>query len=305
MKKIAAIVVTYNRKHLLLECLKAINLQKHLPQCIYLIDNASTDGTDIAIKQFQSNIPIMYVQLPQNGGGAAGFYEGLKMAHESDKYDGYWVMDDDGIPQPECLINLARYMNEYDYISPLVVAKENPELLSFNHKNCPDVKTYIARYAKNGIVFNDAYPFNGILYSKEFINRIGYPKKELFIWGDEANYALRSKLAKINPITVINAIHIHPLNRANYVKIKFFKKEITILETESKIRFYCCHRNYAYNMTLLGRTKCIKPLLRRYITYSYYLVSRHKHIKLLIIFNQAFFSGIFHKLNGHLKYIGQ
>lgn len=305
MKKIAVIVVTYNRKKLLLECLDAINEQIYIPQCIFLIDNASTDGTDSEVAKYQSKVPIKYIRLMQNGGGAAGFYEGLKVAHESALYDGYWVMDDDGIPRADCLKNLVGYMDRYDYISPLVIAKENPELLSFNHKNCPNVKSYIANYSKDGIVHNDAFPFNGILYTKHFIDVIGYPKKELFIWGDEANYVLRSNLAKIYPITVINAIHIHPINRANYTSVMLFNRKYIILDTESKIRFYCCHRNYAYNMTLLGILNCIKPLFKRYIIYSYYLILKRKSLQTLIIFNKAFFCGIFHKLNGHLKYIGK
>jgi len=42
---VCAVVVTYNRKELLLECLEAIRKQTRPVQGIYLIDNASTDGT--------------------------------------------------------------------------------------------------------------------------------------------------------------------------------------------------------------------------------------------------------------------
>jgi len=42
---VCAVVVTYNRKKLLLECLEAIRRQTRPVQGIYLIDNASTDGT--------------------------------------------------------------------------------------------------------------------------------------------------------------------------------------------------------------------------------------------------------------------
>ena len=44
-KKIAAIVVTYNRKELLAECLAAICAQEYKPAAVYVVDNASTDGT--------------------------------------------------------------------------------------------------------------------------------------------------------------------------------------------------------------------------------------------------------------------
>ena len=45
MNEVAAIVVTYNRKECLLNCLEAIRRQTLPPDIIYIIDNHSTDGT--------------------------------------------------------------------------------------------------------------------------------------------------------------------------------------------------------------------------------------------------------------------
>lgn len=44
--KVAAVIVTFNRKKLLIECLHAI-LQQSVPvDKIFVINNASTDGTE-------------------------------------------------------------------------------------------------------------------------------------------------------------------------------------------------------------------------------------------------------------------
>lgn len=51
-KKIVAIVVTYNRKKLLKECLEAIYTQTVRIDTLILIDNASTDGTTEFLKEF-------------------------------------------------------------------------------------------------------------------------------------------------------------------------------------------------------------------------------------------------------------
>ena len=40
-----AVVVTYNRKELLIECLESLRKQTKPLNAIYIIDNASTDGT--------------------------------------------------------------------------------------------------------------------------------------------------------------------------------------------------------------------------------------------------------------------
>jgi rhamnopyranosyl-N-acetylglucosaminyl-diphospho-decaprenol beta-1,3/1,4-galactofuranosyltransferase len=43
---VAAVVVTYNRKELLRQCLGGILAQTRPVDAIYVVDNASTDGTD-------------------------------------------------------------------------------------------------------------------------------------------------------------------------------------------------------------------------------------------------------------------
>ena len=101
---ICAVVVTYNRKNLLLECLDGIRKQTRPVDAIYIIDNASTDGTPEILKgngyipelpplnllepyeiEHQVNnlvdgnsIKIFYVRMHENTGGAGGFYEGVK-----------------------------------------------------------------------------------------------------------------------------------------------------------------------------------------------------------------------------------
>ena len=44
-KSICAVVVTFNRKKLLLHCLNALKEQTHALSHVVVIDNASTDGT--------------------------------------------------------------------------------------------------------------------------------------------------------------------------------------------------------------------------------------------------------------------
>ncbi|MGC9079983.1 MAG: glycosyltransferase, partial [Nanopusillaceae archaeon] len=97
---VCAVVVTYNRKELLSECLEALKRQIKPIQGIYLIDNASTDGTpelllekgyinelppkslsepwekEFEIKNLTDGNPIRlhYVRMHENTGGAGGFH---------------------------------------------------------------------------------------------------------------------------------------------------------------------------------------------------------------------------------------
>ena len=195
MIQVATIIVTFNRKELLIQCIEAIYSQKFRPTIIYIIDNQSTDGTYEFLKekgiltdeQIYNDISLKYIQLPVNGGGSMGFYKGLKQAYQDGPYDYYWVMDDDGKPHPDCLKELLSHKNVGEYLSPLVVDIEDHCSMAFGNGESCDI--YINKYAnKNKIIPNKANPFNGILYSKKYIDTVGYPQKEMFIWGDEINY---------------------------------------------------------------------------------------------------------------------
>ena len=50
IKKTAAVVVTYNRKELLLECIACLLAQKPEAPDVIVIDNHSTDGTKEALR---------------------------------------------------------------------------------------------------------------------------------------------------------------------------------------------------------------------------------------------------------------
>ncbi len=95
MNKISAIVVTYNRKELLKECICAL-IKNAEDADIFIIDNASTDGTQEEIKTFVDNQRVYYFNTGENIGGAGGFNYGIKQAY-SKEYEYNWLMADDTI----------------------------------------------------------------------------------------------------------------------------------------------------------------------------------------------------------------
>jgi rhamnopyranosyl-N-acetylglucosaminyl-diphospho-decaprenol beta-1,3/1,4-galactofuranosyltransferase len=101
---VAAVVVTFNRKVLLCECLDALLAQNVAVDRIVLINNASSDGTEDYLREkgYLGNELIDYVRMPINGGGAGGFHEGVKRAYEAG-FAWLWLMDDDVEPLPDAL----------------------------------------------------------------------------------------------------------------------------------------------------------------------------------------------------------
>ena len=85
MNQVVAVVVTFNRKDLLLEALQHL-FNQSAPLDILVVDNASSDGTQEALEPYISNKQIHYYNTGKNIGGAGGFNVGTKWAlqHEYD-----------------------------------------------------------------------------------------------------------------------------------------------------------------------------------------------------------------------------
>jgi rhamnopyranosyl-N-acetylglucosaminyl-diphospho-decaprenol beta-1,3/1,4-galactofuranosyltransferase len=105
--RVHAVVVTYNRKALLLECLEALARQSHPLERVVVVDNASTDGTDAALQGsgLGARLPLEYLRLERNGGGSEGFHYGVRAVLERDA-DWLWIMDDDCEPADDALQRL-------------------------------------------------------------------------------------------------------------------------------------------------------------------------------------------------------
>ena len=124
MEKVAAVVVTYNRKQLLQQCVEKLKNQD-MPLDIVIIDNASTDGTGDLFDEKDMN--IKYFNTGANLGGAGGFSYGIKKAVELG-YEYLWILDDDTMPTTTALHNFFKkdreLSGEYGFLSSKVLWKD-------------------------------------------------------------------------------------------------------------------------------------------------------------------------------------
>lgn len=213
--------MTYNRKELLGRCLDAVLAQTRRCDHIFVIDNASTDGTNTLLaEKATANQSIEHVRLPANTGSAGGFHEGMKRAHRAG-YRWIWVMDDDGRPAPNCLESLLSCPTALDVIGPAVVRPDDPSRLTWSvRKVGPDgrFRTLRSIYthrdlldaAIDGVYEGFAALFNGVLINARVPETIGYVLADLFIWGDENEYMLRCKTAGFRIGMYPAALHFHP-----------------------------------------------------------------------------------------------
>ena len=213
-ERICAVVVTHNRIKLLKECIDALRTQTRKLDGIIVVNNDSKDGTKEWLYD-QNDLTTIH---QENKGGAGGFYTGIKTAHQSG-YDKIWCMDDDCLPQKEALENLtALGINETAVLNSTVVDKFNIHKLTFGLYDDLDKKfyKYYADLKGKTIIYNANF-FNGTLIQKKVVEKIGYPNKSFFIYGDDYEYFLRIKEKGIKIITVVDSIVMHPKQNHIYV----------------------------------------------------------------------------------------
>ncbi|MEO8860480.1 MAG: glycosyltransferase family 2 protein [Ginsengibacter sp.] len=208
MEKVVAVVVTYNRQQLLSECIAALRLQTRAIDKILVINNGSNDNTEKWLK----NQPDIEFVTQTNLGSGGGFNRGIKLAYEKN-YDWIWLMDDDGLPKEDALEHLLEGADEKLCLrNCAVINKEDKKSFVWktgNYSNIDEVE--------EPIIKNFAHPFNGTLLHKNIIEKVGLPKKELFIWGDETEYYYRIiRKNKIPFYTKSNSIHYHPASAYSY-----------------------------------------------------------------------------------------
>jgi rhamnopyranosyl-N-acetylglucosaminyl-diphospho-decaprenol beta-1,3/1,4-galactofuranosyltransferase len=251
-RRIIAVVVTYNRVDLLRRLIEALEKTGGLDE-VLVVDNASTDGTAEWLARHPKGT-VLARTLPENTGGAGGFHEGVRWAVERDA-DLVWLMDDDGLPEPDCLETLLAHAGDLDFWGPVVVDQDDPERLVFPIRLPGGARVVhamddVRRAAEDGLIHGIVIPFNGVLVTRDLVERIGLPRAEFFIWGDDHEYRLRARGAGARVATVVDARVRHPSVGSLGTPMAFGRT--TYNHTPSDLKHYCMARNNLVNLREYG-----------------------------------------------------
>jgi GT2 family glycosyltransferase len=303
---IAAVVVTFNRKLLLIECLNALLAQTRPMDKIYLIDNASSDGTQALLEEHNLlNHPLIdYRLMTENLGGAGGFYEGIKAAHE-DGYDWIWVMDDDAEACIDAAEKLEPYFNKPGVIAVCPILKDADNNIEIkNHRGW-----FIPFSQKGGLVKpvlqNDLKKvdaliinqcsFVGLCFASKAINAIGLPKKDFFIHYDDTEFCNRlSRIGQIWLITKSCIRHKEAAKTDATVKQNNLGRETDRMAYDKLWINYYGYRNLIW--LVLNKESTIAEVCRLYLMHirkiiAVILYDDHK-VTRIKFWNSAFLDGV-------------
>lgn len=190
---VVAVVVAYNRRELLMECLGALSAQTRPVDGVIVVDNASTDGTSEVVRRLHPDVDL--VTLSRNTGGAGGFAVGIERAVVSGGADFVWIMDDDTVPTETALEESLGAFEAHPALT-LVASRALWTDGSEHPMNTPKRRIAASRGAVRRAKALGAIPvrsasFVSLLVRASAVTEHGLPIAAYFIWNDDFEYSTR------------------------------------------------------------------------------------------------------------------
>lgn len=247
-RKVAAVVVTYNRLDKLKTVLSSLETQTQLPAQLIIVNNAATDDTADYLQEYARSfsladvVQLDIVTLEKNEGGAGGFSAGMRRAYELGA-DFTWIFDDDGYPEPSALEKLIEgYDSAVSELGPDVpfacsMVKYIDGTISEMNNPIPTWDWGRLKAKGLDLIMVTRCSFVSVLIPRWVMENFGLPYKEYFIWFDDAEYTLR--ITRSCPgVQVLSSVVLHDMGANKGVNF-------TMINEKNEWKFSCGIRNEA------------------------------------------------------------
>lgn len=198
-KLVSVIVLNYNGKDLLPECLAALRRQTHRNRELIFVDNGSTDGSADALRSLLAGGEGRLVVLGDNLGFAGGNAEGFKAA--AGEYVA--LLNNDALPGETWLAELVAAMDSdpaAGTCASLLVARDDPGRIDSAGDGCVTSGHGIKRgsgepaagYSAGGYVFGACAA--AVLYRRAMLDDVGFLDADFFLNCEDTDLNFRAQL---------------------------------------------------------------------------------------------------------------
>lgn len=223
IERLAMVVVTYKRQELLSTLLDSIERLTVPVWRIVIVDNENSPETERMVDAFRERVAelwgdadadasgahgrVVYAPQSENRGGAGGFSAGVGLAYGLGA-EWFWVMDDDVAVLPDAIERLASWTRSHDVIQGSRYDYDGgPFYWQYDFLVPLGIPNPIApsAFGPAGYRVMDTLCFEGGLFRRRVVSRIGLPDPRFFIYWDDTVYGyLASKVA--TPIIIPDMI---------------------------------------------------------------------------------------------------
>lgn len=222
MPTISLIVVNYNGKATVLECLEAIGGQSCAALELIIVDNHSTDGSFEEIEKFFRDGPVKYpvklISLDRNTGFAGGNIEGLK--HASGEYIA--LLNNDARPRPGWLDELVFAMESHPEagICASTLVCNGSDIIDSAGDGFSTIMKGFKRAEGQSACSPGAQEYifgacaGAALYRRKMIDEIGFLDEDFFLIHEDTDLNFRAQLAGWKVLFVPAAVVDHDVSRS-------------------------------------------------------------------------------------------
>ena len=276
MIRVSVIIVNYNGKGLITDCLKSLERQSFKDFEVIIVDNNSLDGSQYEIQRFlkkRSIAPfIKLISLDRNLGFAGGNIEGLKYTGNSEYIA---LLNNDTEPDGRWLEELTKAIENRPLVgicaSKLIVYGTNL-IDSAGDGFSTSLKGFkrgegetISSYNKGEYVFGACAA--AVLYRRNMIEEIGFLDEDFFLIHEDTDLNLRAQLYGWKAIFVPTAIVYH-------------KVRSSIGKMSPKAVYYSLRNSELVrikNIPLTLFLRCLPVFLLGMVSEFLYLAIKYKH----------------------------
>jgi GT2 family glycosyltransferase len=212
--QVSVIVVNWNGKALLYDCLGPLSRQQGVTCELILVDNGSSDGS---VAWVRTKFPqIKLVQLSSNRGFTGGNLAGLEAAQG----EFIALVNNDTRADERCLSELLLPMirDSQVGISAAKLLLDGTEVINSAGVGLTTAAVGFDRgYGENSSLYDvPEYVFGacaaGVLYRRSMLEEIGFLDNDFFLYSEDVDLSFRAQIAGWKCIYVPSAIVYHKLN---------------------------------------------------------------------------------------------
>ena len=205
MDTIGAVICNYNKKEYLLKCIASLLRQTYQNIDIYVVDNASTDGSVEAVKEVYGDRVHLLLELSENIGGSGGFSAGMKQAMKR-PYPYLMMLDNDVMLKEDCVEVLHRQMEKdsrLGIVGTKILLMDQPEIIQ-EFGPMLDVRTFSFDVCFRGerediplpeVRICDYVPACALMVRRDVLDVIGPMPEENYLYFDDIEWCTRCRNA--------------------------------------------------------------------------------------------------------------
>lgn len=217
---VAVVTVNWNGAELTLRCLEALRRSEGATWHLYVVDNASTDGSaDRLAAAFATSSDVTLLRSPVNGGWTGGNNLGMRQAIENG-HDFVFILNNDAFVRPSTIQRLLDHWtsraSEMPVLGPVHQGAESSQydfrVAHFEAKTGIPVWTYPAQQGSSvrEPIYETAYVSGaGLFIHRRHLEQVGLLDDRFFLNFDDTDWCSRAREAGFPLLMVRDAVIDH------------------------------------------------------------------------------------------------